>query len=493
MSLPRVTILFANGNLLANVAAVDGIAGIVCSGTATASMPLKVPKQIFNLKDLAALGVSGEPVGITAATSGNLTVSSVGTDGDLFTVAAYNFLLGSYTKTASETTTAQIATALRASINSRTPIHGFTAGGTGSSIAVTAPLAIGSLINGEPISLAYPGGNASSTFTGGVSGIVNEHLYRQVKEYYDAIGGNQELWIMTVADTVTMAEMLDKDTPDHASLMLQQAGGRIRLLAVARKPHNGYNGGADYIDSDVPAAVTAAKALVEAQNDNLSFLRVLIEGRVQNPGSTTYYAPKDAGNGFAGVVLGGSLPNGSASIGLALGQACKYGAHIKLGKVANGALPMAEAYIGTSLITTMSNLAFLHGLGYISFTTHPGKAGIYFGIDRMASQDDYRLLAYGRVVDKAASIAAAVYTDVIESEIELQADGRIASQEVAYLRAIISQQLQALMGNQVSNFRVIIEEDQNIITTGKLNVSLQVQPLGYASFIEVTVGLSATV
>jgi hypothetical protein len=86
-----------------------------------------------------------------------------------------------------------------------------------------------------------------------------------------------------------------------------------------------------------------------------------------------------------------------------------------------------------------------------------------------------------------------VYIDVLESEIELQADGKIQSQEVAYLRAIISQQIQALMGDQVSNYRVIIEEDQNIVATGKLNVSLQVQPLGYASYIEVTVGLSATV
>jgi hypothetical protein len=298
---------------------------------------------------------------------------------------------------------------------------------------------------------------------------------------------------MTVSDTVTMAQMLDKDIADHARLLLQQAGGRIRLLAVARKPQPGYNGGADFMDSDVAAAVTAAKTLAEDQNQNLSFLRVLIEGRVQNPNNTTYYAPNVAENGFAGVVLGGALDDGSASIGLALGRACKYGAHIKLGKVANGSLPINAAFIGTKPISEMSNLGFLHGLGYISFTTHPGKAGIYFGIDRMASNDDYRLLAYGRVVDKAATIAAAVYIDVLESEIELQADGKIQSQEVAYLRAIISQQIQALMGDQVSNYRVIIEEDQNIVATGKLNVSLQVQPLGYASYIEVTVGLSATV
>ncbi|TAF59292.1 MAG: hypothetical protein EAZ58_13765 [Flavobacterium sp.] len=101
-----------------------------------------------------------------------------------------------------------------------------------------------------------------------------------------------------------------------------------------------------------------------------------------------------------------------------------------------------------------------------------------------------RLNADGSL-DASFNIGTA-FNDAVNT-IALQADGKIQSQEVAYLRAIISQQIQALMGNQVSNYRVIREEDQNIVTTGKLNVSLQVQPLGYASYIEVTVGLSATV
>ena len=493
MSIPRVTVLFGNGNLLADISAVDGIAGLICSGTATGAMPLKTPKQIFDLKDLAALGVSGLPVGTVAAVSGNMSIGSVGTNGDVYAVTVGALALGSYTKVAGDTTTAAIATAIRAAVNALTSTHGYTAGGTASNVTLTAPVSSGSSLNGVTCTITFPGGSSGTVFSGGVTEVVNSHLYRQVKEYYDEVGGRQELWIMTVADTVTMTQMLDKNTADHAPLLLSQANGRIRLLAVARKPNVGYNGGTDFIDNDVPTAVSAAKTLAEDQNDKLKFLRVLIEGCVANANSTNYYQPTTAENGFAGVVLGGDLADGSASLGSLLGRACRYGAHIKVGKVANGALKITNGYIGNKAIAQVSNLAYLHGLGYISLVTHPGKAGLYWGIDRMASTDDYRLLAYGRVVDKAATICAAVYVDMLESEIEMDGDGRITAQEVAYLRAIVSQQIKALMGDQISGFEVLVPEDQNLITTGKLTVQLRVQPLGYASFIEVTIGLTATV
>lgn len=496
MSTPRVTIIFGQGNLLADIAAVDGIAGLICSGTATGAMPLKTPKQIFDMKGLAALGVTGQMAGTTAATTGNMTISAITTDGDYFYVSVQGIAnpIAVYVKQAGDTTTAAVATAIRAAVNASTGYHGFTAGGSASNITLTAPLAAGSSYNAINAYVSYEGGSASSPFTGGVSQVVNGHLYRQVKEYYDEIGGRQELWIMTVADTVTMAQMLDKDTADHAPLLLSVGGGRIRLLAVSRKPNVGYNAGANFLDTDVETALAAAETLVTDQNTNrLTFLRVLIEGRVANSSNTTYYEPKESEKDFAGVVLGGALNDGSASIGAALGRACKYGAHIKLGKVANGPLKLSAVYIGAKPLAEVANLANLHGMGYISFVTHPGKAGIYFGIDRMANTGDYRLLSYGRVVDKAATIAAAVYVDVLESEIALETDGRISAPVVAYLRAIIGQQIQALMGDQISNYEVLIEENQNIVATSRLDVQLRVQPLGYASFIDVTIGLASTV
>jgi hypothetical protein len=381
MSLPKVTLLYTNGNLLQDVGAIDGICAIV--GTGTTAGLLNKPKTVYNLDDAIALG---------------------------FTLLA------------------------------------------------------------EP------------------------DMYRHVQEFYQAVGGNKELKIMIVANTVTLTQMLDNtNSTNGAKLLTNEFAGQVRLLSVYRKPPGGYTGGANFIDADVVAAIPNAKVFGDARLAELAPMRILIEGRVQNPSAANTLIPNTSTNGYAGVVLGGTLNDGSASVGLALGRLAKYGAEIKIGKVANGPLPVSTIYVGDKLLKDVSNLATLHGNGFISFMTYPQKAGYFFGIDRMCSLDDFRLLAYGRVVDKAAVIAAAVFTEDIESEIDIDASGKIASYEVTHLEQRIKQQIQVSMGNQISGEPIVyINPDQNIIATSKLNVKLRIRPKGYTSFIDVELGLTAT-
>lgn len=378
-NIPKVTLIYENGNLLQDIAAADGISGLV--GTGASVGLLGVPKVVFNLADAEE--------------------------------------------------------------------QGFTA-------------------------LAEP------------------DMHRHLSEFYGEVGGNQELHIMIVPDTMTLAQMLTNTNESGAKKLINAAGGKVRMLAVFRAPAGGYDGGADFIDSDVAAAITASKVFAEARLTELVPLRVLIEGRVQNPSAANTLTPSTSTNGYAGVVLGGTLNDGSASVGLALGRAAKYRAHVKMGKVENGPLSINTVYIGDKLLKDVTNLATLHGAGFISFMTHPNKAGFFFGIDRMCSTDDFKLLVYGRVVDKAAIIAAAVYTEQIEGEIEVDAAGKIATHVVSDLEARIEQQIDVAMGAQISGVKAIINPDQNIISTSKLTVKLRVQPLGYSSFIDVEIGLTAT-
>lgn len=316
-------------------------------------------------------------------------------------------------------------------------------------------------------------------------------MYRHLQEFYGEVGGNQELHIMIVADTMTMAQMLDNTNANGAKKLITAAQGKVRLLGVFRTPAGGYDGGEDFIDSDVATAITNSKVFGAARLAELAPLRMLIEGRVENPAAANVLIPNSSTNGFAGVVLGGSLNDGSASVGLALGRAVAYGAQVKIGKVANGPLTIAECYIGDKELKDVTALDTLHGNGFISFMNHPQKAGFFFGIDRMCSVDDYRLLAYGRIIDKAAVIAAAVYVEQIEDEVDTEANGNIASYVVNDLEKQIEQQINVAMAAQISNVEAYINPAQNIINTGKLTVKLRVQPKGYKSFIEVELGLIA--
>lgn len=149
-------------------------------------------------------------------------------------------------------------------------------------------------------------------------------MHRHIKEFYDEVGGNQELWLYGVPETDTMAQSLDNEDETSAKNLIRVAGGKIRLLGVTRKPNLGYDPGNAFYDSDVEAAIIKSNTFCQARLDELVPLRILIEGRIADDTSLDVFEPKTSSIGFAGVVVGGSANDGSASIGTALGRAVKF-------------------------------------------------------------------------------------------------------------------------------------------------------------------------
>lgn len=452
----------------------------------------------------------------------------------------------------------------------------------------------------------------------GITAIDEPTAHRHIKEFYTELGGNQLIYVLLVANTVTMAQMLDSTVIDKADKIIRAGNGRIATLAVFRTPPPNYVAGADYIDADVPAAVTAAKSFCQLQNSKLRFLRILIEGRINNESSTNIYEPNKASNGYVGVVAGGTLNDKSASVGVALARKCKYACHIKIGKVENGSLSINTAYIGTKVLNESSQLVIpaiaevrgtvtatctaigadndyvyiyhqskagfiflggysklntdttiaavalglknaintntathgysavsaagvititlpvdsgdtqngtslyvgvngtiaftktavtggvtakpeslftiddLHNKGYITYLTYPTTAGIFFGIDNMASDDDFKLLVRGGVADACAKIAAAVYVKELEGEADTEDNGEIKAIESEYLTTKIEQTVKNNMGERITNFFAFITPGINLIETSKLGMKLRIQPKGYKTFIEVDLGFTST-
>lgn len=317
-------------------------------------------------------------------------------------------------------------------------------------------------------------------------------MYRHIKEYYAEIAGNKRLIVMIVSETVTMARMLDNTNSTNGAKLLTKQFPDVRLLGITRTPSAGYDGGANFIDSDVQAAILMAKSFGEARLLENSPLRILIEGRVQTPAAANRLSPNASANGYAGVVLGGTLANGSASVGLALGRACKYEAHVKIGKVANGPLSVDKIYIGATEASQSLAQGTYNDAGFITFMNYPHKAGYYFAADRMCSTDDYRLLALGRVIDKAAVVAAAFFTEEIENEVDADEEGNIASSAAFHLEERIKQQLSVTMGHQMSGEAHCKITGKNIVSTGRILVNLRIRPKGYTTYIDINLGFSKT-
>ena len=222
-------------------------------------------------------------------------------------------------------------------------------------------------------------------------------------------------------------------------------------------------------------------------------MRLFIEGRVVNQNVANAFKPNTANNGFVSVVLGGTLPDGSAAVALALARACKFAAHVKLGSGQNGALTAGQIYIGSERMEERLDMEQLHDQGFLIFQRRPGAAGYYFGVDNMADNGDFRIMVHGRVIDKAQRVAAAAYLPYIEDYIRIENDGTINETDAKHLEGILDSAIRARMGGQMSNVRVVIDPNQDVINTSTLEIGVQVLPLGYLTWINVTLGLTAQI
>lgn len=318
-------------------------------------------------------------------------------------------------------------------------------------------------------------------------------MHGLLEEFYAELGGNQRLFVFGLAETMTMAEAVASTEEKGIARMLREAKGEINLVAVARQPSAGYEAGDGFLDSDVEAAVMASKPLCEAQQNANTPIRLLIEGRVANETAANDFKPNEAANGFAGVVLGGTRPDGSAAVTVALARAAKYGAHVKLGNGQNGALSVGQLYIGATPLEERPDLETLHDAGFLTFMNRPGTAGYYFGRDNMCSTDDFAILAHGRVIDKAQRVAAAAFLPFVETDIRMEADGTVNASDASYMESVLESALLGAMSGQVSGVAVEVPLTQDIINTSTIQVKVKVQPLGYLTWIEVTLGLATTI
>lgn len=131
----------------------------------TQPAPVNGKAQKYSVMALRAGAVGS---GGTAATA-TFTLTAVGANGDVLEIRSpYGELLGSFTKTATETTVTLLAAAIVGAINAGT--HGYAASNVAGVVTVTAPLSLGDSINTLNL-VVDDGGTIAATktaFTGGV-------------------------------------------------------------------------------------------------------------------------------------------------------------------------------------------------------------------------------------------------------------------------------------------------------------------------------------
>lgn len=332
----------------------------------------------------------------------------------------------------------------------------------------------------------------------------NATLYKAVKEFYDEAPDGSKLWIMGVADTVTLADIVDK-TKDNAKKLLVAANGTIRTLAVKIKDKSAYTPTVTTgIDGTVRTAITNAQALAEWATETLfAPVIVLLEGRHYTGNAETLVSnPINTGNNNrVGVVIGDTVKDSKgAAVGLLAGRIASIPVQRSIARVRTGSITATMMYIG-SVAAELGNPGTINDCGFICPRTFVGKAGYYWSDDKLAAEasDDYSLIPRRRVADKAYRITYTTLINEVAEEISVTDDGKISAPVVKAIQTAVESAIvnnmtsRGNLGNDPSDpndmgVECYINPDQNIVATSRLDVQTRIKPHGYSKYIEVSLG-----
>ena len=337
---------------------------------------------------------------------------------------------------------------------------------------------------------------------------VNATLYKAVKEFYDEAPEGSKLWIMGVADTVTIDDIVDK-TKDNAKRLLVAANGTIRILAVKVKDKSGYTPTVTTgIDGAVRTAIVNAQGLAEWATETLfAPVMVLLEGRhyTGNAEALVSNPINNGDNNRVAVLIGDTVADSKgAAVGLLAGRIASIPVQRSVARVRTGSINATTMYIG-SVASELGNPETINDCGFICPRTFVGKAGYYWSDDKLAAEasDDYSLIPRRRVADKAYRIAYTTLVNEIAEEISVTDDGKISAPVVKAIQTAVESAIvnnmtsRGNLGNDPSNpndmgVECYINPDQNIIATSRLDVQVRIKPHGYSKYINVSLGFKVT-
>jgi len=336
-------------------------------------------------------------------------------------------------------------------------------------------------------------------------------LWHHIRGFYDNAGEGAELYVMPVANTVTMTQMLDK-TGTHAPALLDSLKGRIRMLAISRTPASTYDPTySGQFDPDVWTAAAKAQELYASEFLLHRPIQIFIEGRTFNGTAASATDLRNASTGLnanrVSIVIGtdyeviGVFTEATdyASVTIPMGRAAAIPVQRNIGRVKDGGLVIrGEAGLsdGQPITTkTSAELSTLDELGYIFFIERDGKAGYYMNNDHCACpiSDDFAYIHRGRPIDKASRIVRQTYLEELLDDVEVDAGtGKLSPAVVKHFQRAGEKAIQVnmLANGEISGVSVFVDADQNILSTDELSVVMRIVPKGMINAIEVLLSYS---
>jgi len=330
--------------------------------------------------------------------------------------------------------------------------------------------------------------------------------YQHIVDFYEEGALGTELYVMIVATTVTMTQMVDKDN-NYIAKALRDKLGFIKLVAITRIPDAGYAPTVvSHFDDDVMTAVVKAQELVNYEFEHYRPVQILVEGRdfQGTPAQAKDLRNKVTGlNSNAVSVVISANPEISAkdakytayaNVCAALGRMSAIPVQRNIGRVLDGTLNLTDAALsnGESISTFNQDTDFegLHDKGYIFIRKHPMKAGFYFNDDNTASpaDDDYFSASNGRTMDKAVRLTVETLVNDILDDVEVADDGTLPAPVVKAMEEDLEKYIRKNMLGEISKVEVYIAPGQDFLGTDNVNYEVSVIKRGTKRYLTVKFG-----
>jgi len=334
----------------------------------------------------------------------------------------------------------------------------------------------------------------------------NKAIYKVVREYYSEAPEGSRLWLMVVADTVTMTQMCDV-AGTHIKPLILAGGGDINFVMISRTPASGYTPTVlDGLDGDVFTAMAKAQEAAQwATESRYAPCIFLLEGRSYSGTATALKDLTEGEDNRVGVLIGDSISGSAgAAIGLLGGRIAAIPVQRSIARVKTGAINADALYIG-SVIPQKGDPDVISDKGYITFRSFVGKAGYFFTDDRLATDisDDYALIPRRRVADKAYRLAYRTVVEEIGEEVPTSSDGTLPGHYVKALQRTVESALERSMtaeGNlgvdpsdpNDTGVSCFIDHTQNVVSSSVLKLNIGVKPHGYQKYIDVYLGFKTS-
>lgn len=158
------------------------------------------------------------------------------------------------------------------------------------------------------------------------------------------------------------------------------------------------------------------------------------------------------------------------------------------------ALRLADGRLLSSISST--EIEIIDSKGYVFLEKHVGKAGSYFNDTHTATalSSDYAYIENNRTIDKAVRDCRVFLLPNLNSPLYVNEDGTLTEDTIAGFKNDAEQALEEMERNaEISTYKVTIDPDQDVLSTSKVSVTIEIVPVGVGRNIRVNIGLTVRV